>query len=501
MTSTSRISFEQAYKQVRNRLRRYHPDSVVREAIRQLQQPVKNSQEDVLRAPWQLLMLVKWACQDNMAGQQSNGNITQKQLDELRQHLWSLTGRLRTSDRETQPMRLVIRRMLRTQIELQRTVTKGFVREAALLSAQPADHPLRALFKSMTQLEPEEFIDFSLATFGSVAKGSLTIRSSFFDPLLTIYPTETISAFIACVSKEYVQYVEYFRSLPDARRKVMSELYEFPVVSRYPFLNEGGYLKCWHPVVFYRGMEGMVHSILSEAGQEYIERFSKIFEDHVVQQASVIDTPMIREQELIELIPPDTRTPDLLLSFPDCNVFVEAKSGLFDETLMTVGHNKYFAHKTRSLRNALDQAWSASVGLREMGKAPIDILNASTDILLVVTNKELSAGRGTALVEMYPTGTLDYPSEDAHRYLPLSNIYVVSVEDYERIMVSAQRLELDLPSFLRKCISDDSKPETAKFFMEQHLNYYEIPRHTSDLVADALDESYARLASCEVTVT
>ena len=146
------------------------------------------------------------------------------------------------------------------------------------------------------------------------------------------YTSEVISSFQRSVARTFPELVAFCRSLPDARRKVASERFEFPILSRYPFFRSGNVMICWHPMVFYRGLESFVHSVLSEEGQEYMKRFSRLFERHVVAEAGNVPARFVDEDALREFIAADTQVPDGLLSFPGCNVFIESKAGLYHES-------------------------------------------------------------------------------------------------------------------------------------------------------------------------
>ena len=69
------------------------------------------------------------------------------------------------------------------------------------------------------------------------------------------------------------------------------------------------------------------------------------------------------------------------------------------------------------------------------------MLDADTDYLLIVTNKELGASKGTALASMYPEGTLDYPNAEAEGLLPRKRLYVLAIDDFERL-TNAAALEM-----------------------------------------------------------
>lgn len=488
---TLEVSFNEAYKEWRNRARKYKPESVVRAAIELLREPTKNHLEEIRRAPWQVLLLVKWVCQDKFSDHHAGEHIASDAFYELRQKLWEFPNKISVGTRDTLPVQLFFRRLINPQIGFQRPSSPGFVREAALLAQQRPDHPLRRLFEKKVGIGILDFLDLTFATYAAVLEGKRLFDLRWFEPLQATFPDPVIQTFVSSISRTFPELIAFCRSLPDSKFKVASEFYESPAVSRYPFLRTGDTIECWHPAVFYRGMESFVHSVLSEEGQDYMDRFSKLFERHVIGEAQKLGVLFLNEDALRMCVTDETKVPDGLLSFPDCNVFIESKAGLFDESLMTVGHSKIFGHKTKALRTAIAQAWATSVSLRKERRAPPNVVNAERDYLLIVTNKELSASRGPDLVSMYLPGTLTYPNSESGQLLPLDHIYVLSVDDFERLMAGA--LEFDLPLFLRECVEADRRPETSVHFFEQHLNKRKVPRQFSKLVATAIDDASSRL--------
>ena len=308
-----------------------------------------------------------------------------------------------------------------------------------------------------------------------------------------VYAREIIAAYQRSIARTFPELVGFCRSLPDANRKVASEFFEFPALTRYPFFQIGSTMTCWHPAVFYRSLEGFVHSVLSEEGQQYIQPFSRLFEQHVVAEARKVPGRLFGEDALREFIAADTQVPDGLLSFAGSNVFVESKAGLYHEPVMTTGKSDIFAHKTRALTKAVGQAWATSVSLRKERCAPPEVLDADTDYLLIVTNKELGASKGTALASMYPEGTLDYPNAEAERLLPRKRIYVLAIDDFERLTKAAASGQNELPAFLASCVHDDAEPHTARQLFEQHLNKRSVPMRFSHTVEKAIDASLLRL--------
>jgi|SRR5262245_56838634 len=94
---------------------------------------------------------------------------------------------------------------------------------------------------------------------------------------------------------------------------------------------------------------------------------------------------------------------------------------------------------------------------------------------------------------MYPAGKLDYPNPEAERYLPLQRIYVLSIDEFERLMAATSAAGLDIPHFLEKCVEADSAASTSKFLFEQHLDAFQVPIGYSSVVSEALDRAQDKL--------
>lgn len=122
-----RTDFYSLYKEVRNGARRYNPESIVRMAMRELYEPVPNKLEDLRRAPWQILLLVKWICQDDAQDPRAP-DITFDAFYTLRQAIWSMPERLVSGIGDTLPGYLFFRQLLHAQAAMQRRFSTGFVR-------------------------------------------------------------------------------------------------------------------------------------------------------------------------------------------------------------------------------------------------------------------------------------------------------------------------------------------------------------------------------------
>ncbi len=484
-------SFNTAYKTWRNRIRKFSVESIINAAFAELRRSY--SKIDALKAaPWNVLLIVKWVCQDKMMDA-SRVPITRQQFDDLRQQLWDFGGQVDIGISNSLPWRLFMRRTIYQQMLFQRKFRRDFAREAALLLRENPTHSLRQMFKAKTGMDIAEFLDLATYTIARIFEGRTTLDVRFFDPLRKVYSDATIRSFIAGVSLNVAELKEFCRSLPENGEKVQSEYYEFPVLSRYPFLRVDDRLECWHIALLQHGLENFVHAVMIEYGQNFTDPYGKIFERHVRSVAQSLKGEYFDEEGIKDWLPPESRVPDCLLHFCNCNVIVEAKSGAYREAVMTVGNSEIFVTKTKGLRDAVQQGWAAVTGIRTQGKAPGSIMSCKVNYLLVVTNKEVSAGSGQRLAEMYPSGKLVPPSADAAELLPLSHVYFLSIEDFETIVQAVARGDIDLPTFLSDCVTADADPQTSVFHMTQHISGKNIFAEVSPVVANALDESMRRL--------
>ena len=177
-----RVPFNDAYKEWRNRARKYDPESIVHKSLQCLHEAHTDQVEEFRTAPWLTLLLVKWVCQDQFLDGKARPAITTRQLNDLRQRLWEFPERLNRSDRDTLPGRLLFRRAIRPQLGFQRDLTKSCVREAALLAQQNPNFPLRRWFEEKTGFDVRDFIVLSLAAYSAVLNG--TSRANLSDNVI-----------------------------------------------------------------------------------------------------------------------------------------------------------------------------------------------------------------------------------------------------------------------------------------------------------------------------
>lgn len=170
--------FSDAYREMRNRLRKFSRSSILKGAIQTLRTPYNDKFEEMRSMPAQILLLVKWTLQDRMMDHDQGPAITSQQFGELRQRLWEIQDEVHTHISAERPMHLFLRQVLRPQLGFQVPISPGFVREAAMLATLPADHGLTRIWKEKTGLNLDDFVALQYVVFGLISSGDLSFNES-----------------------------------------------------------------------------------------------------------------------------------------------------------------------------------------------------------------------------------------------------------------------------------------------------------------------------------
>ena len=459
--------FNEAYKEWRNQARKFSLDSMLACAMISLRKfEGERGIRRIQSAPWNTALLIKWVCQDRMNF--SSQQISLAQFDELRQRLWSFPEDVAEITVGPESGLLFMRRVMRPQIGFQQRPSISFMRSALLMSRLEDSHSLRRLFLREMRLDPLVFLEFGYATYAAVISGKKDISFDWYLPLVERHGIEAARNFFSLVSADRAELCRYFGSLQDPEKpcRRASELHEFPELSRYPFLRSQRYLQCWNSALLFRGMEFLVHKIMAGSGQEYSDRFGRVFEAHVVSEALSTGLEFHDENEIKEWVDGNGRVPDGVFCLIESNVFLESKAGIFSEPVMIAGNKDAFKSKARALHSALAQASQCAESLLDLKP---ESFRGKRNYLIVVTNLELSIGRGDNFEKMLPDNFLSSAGyrRDA---IPLEYIYIVSIDDYERLMGLVRLGHCDLADVLKTCVERDGAPETARLLLGHHLD-------------------------------
>lgn len=485
------LRVDEAVRRIRNQLRKYSARSIVDAALHELWTDRGSRLENLRAAPWIALLLVKWALQDRMVHINIGPRITLPAFDRLRQEVWDLPTAL---DGQGQHGNIftMMRTLLQQQMEFQRAPGWGFLRWAALISRRPANDALWKRFRESLGMDPHTYIDLSMALFASSVNGTKNLADRFFDPLRPFYG-EALTRFLGLFVRDLPALRDELQKPQAQEVRGRTELAEFPYLRRYPFVrltpNE---ITCWHPLVLARGLEDAVHLRLSDYAEEYTRPFSRIFEDYVIELAIAAFPDAVTEGDYQLALGANAPKVEVLIQDGSCNILVEAKMALFADSVILTDDPETVLRKTKRVRDAVLQGWKVSSALSQPSNPYHSDLYAE-NYLLVIASRQLHLGYGNLLARLYPAGRLAYPDSDAERLLPLSHIFILSIEDFENLMGTVQAGEISLTTVLKKAAADNSDSSTAKMYFSDHLRGYKRRSHQPKLIELAIAESKHRL--------
>jgi len=470
-SSESGKDFESRYKTIRNRLRKYSVESIVELVLDMMWNPPKDPLEELRSAPWLALLIVKWALQDSGCHLRIGPSIPVREIDRIRQELWDLPGSTGTK-KHAKNVFLMLRSLLHVQVEFQRNETWSFLRWPALYARLPSEHKSRQQFRTAFGMEPNTFLDLAYGLYAAVLNGEMPFNSDWLAPWRPTYGKD--------VDRIYDVFV---RDLPSLRTELqnentqrirgVNELYEFPYIKRFPLLRlRDGRIHCWHRLVFARGIEDIVHLRLSELwGEEYTRSFSRVFETYVTELAADTTMGQLSESAYKALAGSDASSVEVILDGQDCNIFVEAKMSLFADDVLLQDNVTAIFQKTKRIRDAISQGWKVGKLIREHPAFVVKYAKAQ-DYLLVVTSRELVIGGGEMLKRLYAPDMLNYPDEHATERLPLHNVFVLGIEDYENLMGCVKSGEVELSKLLKEASLANQRGDTARMFFADFLGQH-----------------------------
>lgn len=487
-------NYDEAYSQIKRELRRYSATSIVEAALKVLWAEHPTKIDALQAAPWHVLLLVKWALQDPTVALRTGPVISSAVFDSLRQRVLDLLGH----EHERNPPEnifLMLRAHLQ-QIDFQRPEGWGFLRWPALIARQPISHPSHRQFLQELGLSPGHFMDLSYGLFAAVLGREIPIASDWFEPVRPTYGA-SVDAMWGLLSRDLVGLRDELRKDGAHRLPPRQELYEFPYLKRFPLIRaRDGRYQCWHPMVFARGLEDLVHLRLAGLLSEYTEPFSRLFERYVIDLTRTMEPTALDEADYRGLVGGSATTVEAVIAYGDCNVFVEAKMSLFADDVLLTDNETQAYQKTKHLRSAIKQAWDVGKALRkDASPALARFATAAQDFLLLVTSRELFVGGGEMLRRLYRAEAFDYPDDTVKWNMPLHNVFVVSIEAFERLSCAVVAGEVTLSMLLKEAAVRNQDPATSAMlfegFLTPHVSRWRLP----ELIASARHESEARLVT------
>ncbi|MBU6513670.1 MAG: hypothetical protein KGR99_15320, partial [Betaproteobacteria bacterium] len=483
---------EATYRAARNELRKYNATSIVESALILLHQRFETPEKEVRALPWLILSLAKLALQDRMI-YEIGPSITPGKLAALAQKIWASGGL--SGDGPPQNLHRAVRSWAYVQMEFQRPDTFEFVRWPAILGGLPDGHPAKDSFEAVFGLTPNDFLDLAWAVYAAVLQGREPLTSNYFDALRPRYGNG-IDVMLAALSKDMRGLRAHLQSEPIENRSRQNFLFEAPVFRQFPLLRGShGLHFCWHRKVFSRGMDELVHHKLSGGGEAYTKTFSDIFEDYVVELAKNTKLPSLPENQFWGFYGGDKRAVEIILRAGDINVLVEAKFGLYQDAYMTFDNAAFSRAKLYKLRDGVAKGADVS---RRLSSTGCDSFwgTRKRDFLLLVTNRQLYIPTGHQLELISSEGSSQIDDKvrlSTTQELSLENIFILSLDEYERLMVAVADGTVTLDRVMESLADQARDQKSHRMDARQLLSVVDPLQNISSRLTCSVEASMARI--------
>lgn len=486
------VNYTDMVKRLRRLLRPYSVHAIIDACIEVLDKWRGTGLDELKSAPWLTLLIVKLVLEDRSISLRGTKPCPTALIDEIRNDLWNTPD---AREHEGSPsIYLMFRSLVHTQFLFQQAESFSFLRWPALISRLPPEHALRGQFEAEFGCDPDTFIGVVFAAYSAVMQGKTFITLNYWEPLRPLYGS-AIDRFLDRFAKDATDLrkllvdelhrrvytaVEGRKMLrPDAAARPESERIEFPWVSRFPFFRHASSrLAVWHRLVFARGMEDGVHNVLSSLGQAYTDPFSKIFEGYVVELIRNSGLDFVSEHEIKGGVASRPAV-EALVHADSCNVFIESKMSLFPDRVLISDRGPEIFMKMRRIREGMVQGWRVGEMLRD-GTVQVDgASNAEQDFLLIVTSRQLNVCSGEHFKRMFgedviarinPESKFVGPTALQLDRLPLKNIFVLSIEEFEHLTSAIAEGSVDLIPLLKAAALKNADPVTSSMHFDQILS-------------------------------
>lgn len=350
-------------------------------------------------------------------------------------------------------------------------------------------------------MEPSLFNVISYAIHTPILNSELRFGPSYFSPIQGDMGG-AIERFLLEFSRDATGLREELRAQRQAQLAIGQserphhELNESPWLMKYPLLRAGdGSLIVWHPAVFAGGMNEGVHWRLSERGGEYAGVFSRVFESYVVELLADAGIEFMDEATFKGAVGSDKNAMEAIITQGDVNVFVEAKLTAYNSDLVQHTHAPVVWKAMKRVREAMNQGWKVSERLRQPGLPDWPCTRAKEDILVIVTSQPAFCATGEHFRRMFKHDVFDpekmaerkqkTPNEAQLATLPLENIVITSILEWEHLTACVGRGEVDLVQFLRDAITANKDPVRSVMFIDQLLGQRTDAWTSSRLIEEA----------------
>lgn len=490
-------SFE-AFKKIRNQLRKLDRDSlviIVIQKLRSIEGKEPNEWHSFL--PWRLLLLLKWGFE--FCGENYPLIIS----DELM--LAKLINKVHTFEEAEQNPFLEqgdvggINKFLRTlsfqQFWLQREMYYlDIARQIELFCNLPPDDFLRHEIENyLDGMDLKEFISFFWLIWVWAAEKPTNL--AFNNEIIfgnTRITDEVINKFLGLISLQANEIKKYLQERKDKIKNPYFQLLERSPFVRYPILrSNNGYLLYSEKLIIEAITNYFYDTMKTIGGSNLFERFGQIFEEYISKSLNFINDEVISERVLMRSFSGQKVT-DFLIPYTEFNLLIELKAIELNQIARVNPTNAILSTELRdSICKGVIQGFSLANSILQDNDS-LSIPNRRDFFLLIITYKNIYLGRGEdAWIEFLKESVSKYLLENSidQDIIPPDRIMFMSISEFDQLISIIFNEKASISDILFKVVENNKHSTTRKFSFSQHLTEWLEEDH---LKHPFLDQTFER---------
>jgi len=487
------------FKRCRNYIRQFYPNELITECILKLNQDYSNNIKLLIRyQPWHLLLIIKWTILYGDYSSPDRKTITLNRFNKLINLLNDLNGKMRLPAHYSNYF-LFFKTLSFQQFWLQENPTYSRIgRQKLLFGYLNQNHKFNLQFEETTLVTINDFIEISLLILSKFRepKEGVFISVSWFKNIYQTYPQDTVQNVLDLLSKDFKEIKTYLKNLTSKKEKISKEYYEQTPLKRYPLLRMNGKYLCYSPKVLYYSIQNFVYDWLKEINPEsFMNKFGSIFEKYVNSLIEYSGFSYLTEKNLIKLFGTNFKPIDFLIQEKDAFILIDAK-GVEMSSLGKVSHQaEIIKNQTKNaVIKGIEQGFETITKIRESDEFTNIQARKKNIFLILITYKDLYIGNGNDLYNFIIREKLDKLVSKFNGKAPIkmSNIYLISIDDFELLIEYLKKRKIELSKFLLEVIENDSKPETKKLLLRQHLREKDSNIKSPKLISDEFEKLFSK---------
>jgi hypothetical protein len=495
--SPTTITPYDAFKPIRNLLRKYDSVSLARRAATKLH-AIETKPVDEWRRwpPWFLLLLIKWGFEFG------DWHYPLKEVAES--DLARLVNKLHDFEGECGSPFLHegglagLSKFLRTKAYQQFWMqglrpSWALARPSRLFCHLPFGHPLETQFTQRFHLSMNDFIElaFLLCTWLAASPTNIQFSTEVLFANVGV-PAGTKAAFTAALTLTPEEVKQFLTTRPQAVENLCFQLNEPSPLAQCPFLAMGQDRLVYSRRLFEWTMN---HFFYDQAkllgGSTGAELVAQILEQYVCEALASLGLPFYTETDLKRAFP-SRKVTDFVLPCDDLTLMVEVKASEMRPSVVVFPANQQLINELRdSVIKAAVQGYSLANDL-VASSADLNIPNRSEFFLFILTYRDMYLGPGQPLWDEFLGEAVRSKLESEGidpEVIPPERIVVLSLAEWDELMSILRTNPTLLSRILNGMVVSNRKPESTNFTFGQHLAPY-LPAQPE---LPYLDEESSRL--------